>query len=543
MHGNNLSLSFGLQQIFDEVTFMINENDKVGIIGVNGAGKSTLFKIIMGELEPDQGYIKVSKNKILGWLPQIVDDAKTKQDMTVLDFLLSGRPTKEILFELETLYNEVAETTNEREQKRLLTKIGRLQDQFEHLGGYNAENILFEIIMGMNIDYEILDLKLKNLSGGQKSKIAFIRLLYSNPDVLLLDEPTNHLDKVSKDFIIEYLKKYKGMILVISHDTDFLDEVTNKTMYIDKITHKIYTYTGNYSRFLKLKQEEQRNIERMIVTQEREEKKLKDLINLYSNSSGKRKRMSQSREKTLAKLLEHKIEVPKEDKQVKIKLQPLRETSTIPLAVKNVTFKYPNSDIIIDNLSFTIDRNEKFLVLGLNGAGKSTLFKLIMNILTPQSGEIIFGPKVDIAYYAQEHEGLDNNLSVIESVQTEKYTPNQIRSILGNFLFSSNEVYKKIQVLSPGERSRVALAKLVISGANLLLLDEPTNHLDPKTQAIIGDTLKDYKGTMLVISHNLEFVDRIGIERMLILPEGKIEYYNPKKVRYYQEQNTKEVNK
>lgn len=537
MFVNNLSLSFDLQLIFDDVNFSVGLNDKVGIVGVNGAGKTTLFKIIVGEIIPDKGKVNVPKKGTLGWLPQIIDDTRTKQDMSVLDFLLSGRPTKKILEELATLYEKVADS-REQEQTKILSKIGKLQDQFEHLGGYSAENILFEILIGMNIDFDLLDLKLKNLSGGQKSKIAFARLLYSNPDILLLDEPTNHLDQMSKDFIINYLKKYKGMILVISHDTDFLNEVTNKTMYIDKLTHKIYAYNGNYDYFIKLKQEEQKNIENIIKRQAKEEQKLKDFINLYSNSSGKRKRIAQSREKMLQKLLANKIEKPKSLKQVKVKLQPLREGSNIPLAIKKLVFKYPTSDIIINNLSFEIFKNEKFLIVGLNGVGKSTLLKLIVRILKPQLGEINYSLKADIAYYAQEHEGLDNNLTIYENVMNERYSEKQIRAILGNFLFSGNDVYKQIKVLSPGERSRVALAKIVMSGANLLL-DEPTNHLDPETQAIIGETLRNYQGTMLVISHNLEFVDKIGIERMLILPEGKITYYDRKQVEYYQEQNSK----
>jgi ATP-binding cassette subfamily F protein 3 len=290
MFVNNLSLSFDLQLIFDDVNFSVGLNDKVGIVGVNGAGKTTLFKIIVGEIIPDKGKVNVPKKGTLGWLPQIIDDTRTKQDMSVLDFLLSGRPTKKILEELATLYEKVADS-REQEQTKILSKIGKLQDQFEHLGGYNAENILFEILIGMNIDFDLLDLKLKNLSGGQKSKIAFARLLYSNPDILLLDEPTNHLDKMSKDFVINYLKKYKGMILVISHDTDFLNEITNRTMYIDKLTHKIYIYNGNYDYFIKLKQEEQKSIENIIKRQAKEEQKLKDFINLYSNSSGKEKEL------------------------------------------------------------------------------------------------------------------------------------------------------------------------------------------------------------------------------------------------------------
>lgn len=252
---DNLCMSFGTQVIFDNASFQVNNNDKVGIIGVNGAGKSTLLNILLGNLTPDSGTIKLDTKIKIGYLPQVIMDDVEDKEETVFDYLLEGRPIKNLKKELEDLYQTIATIDNDYELKKYYKKINRVSEMLEYYDEYNAESILLKIISGMNINDELLDLKLKDISGGQKSKIAFARLLYSNPEILLLDEPTNHLDLDTKDYIIDYLKKYHGIILVISHDTEFLNEVTNKTLYVDKIKHDTTIYNGNYEKYQKIKQE------------------------------------------------------------------------------------------------------------------------------------------------------------------------------------------------------------------------------------------------------------------------------------------------
>ena len=534
MNIQNLTMSFGLQTIYDNVSFQINENDKVGIVGVNGAGKSTLFNLILGKLTPDEGKIIIKNNINIGYLPQVITDEIPNDDITVFDYLLLGRPIEELKNKLTNLYEKIATIEDQKELNHYLKEITKVEDKLTYYDEYNAESTLLKIITGMNIDDKLLDLKLKNISGGQKSKIAFARLLYSKPEIMLLDEPTNHLDIDTKDYIISYLKKYHGMILVISHDIEFLNEVTTKTLYVDKIKHNVEIYNGNYQKYLKIKEERDLAKKRLFEKQQKEEEKLKNIISKYIRGNEKKANIAKDRIKKLERLQSEKVTIEKENKYAKFKMKINYPSYTIPLACQNLTFGYTEDNLLYENLNFDLTRGEKLLVVGENGIGKTTLLKLIMNYLTPLEGKIIIGEKTNIAYYAQEHEILDSNKTILENFNSFGLPEYELRKVLGSFLFSGNEINKKINVLSPGERSRVALAKISLSGANTLLLDEPTNHLDPMTQMIIADTFSDYEGTMLVVSHNLDFVDNLNINRMLLLPSGKITYYDRDIVMHYE---------
>lgn len=537
MQGTNICLSFGTDIIYDNASFHIEDKDKVGVVGVNGAGKTTLFKVLLKEQILDSGKI-IIKDKRIGYLPQeiILED----ETILVWDYLLQARPIQKLEKKLTNLYEEVA-ISDSKKQDKLLKEIGKVQNLLEYYDYYHAENILLELIEKMNIDSDLLDKKLVDLSGGQKSKIAFAHLLYSNPEILLLDEPTNHLDKETRDYITNYLKHYKGMVLIISHDISFLDEIVSKIMYIDKTNKKITTMNGNYTEFQKKQLQEKENKERLIELQEKEQQKLKDFILLYSNSSGKRKRIAQSREKLLEKKQKEMIVKEEVRKKVKFNLKPNREGSKIPLKVNNISFCYENSKELFHNLSFVINNKERFLIVGVNGVGKSTLLKLIVGILKPKEGNIWFGSKTDIAYYAQELELLEKDKTILENVDSKEFSEKELRTYLGSFLFYGDDVFKKINVLSPGEKARVALCKIMLKKANFLVLDEPTNHLDPETQEIIGKNFKEYEGTILVVSHNPMFASTIGIDRMLILPKGKIVNYSKEMLDYYYKENTKDV--
>lgn len=528
---DNLSLSFGTAEVYKNLTVEFNQNDKVGIIGVNGAGKTTLFKLILGEITPDAGTITVSSK--IGYLPQVIEDNFDKE-MSVFDYLLSARPIKELENKLTNLYEQIATEKNEHNLKKYMKDITKVEDELTYYEQYNAESELLKIIAGMNIDDALLDLKLKNLSGGQKSKIAFARLLYSKPETLLLDEPTNHLDLDTKDYIIEYLKNYKGLILVISHDTSFLDEITNKTLYIDKNKKTGTIYNGSYSKYEKIKKERELATSRLHDKQQKEEEKLKEIIARYIRGNEKKANIAKDRQKKLEKLLSEKVEVEKKNKYTKFKINIKYPSYSIPISCNNLTFGYTEENLLYQNLTFDLIRGEKFLIVGENGIGKTTLLKLIMNILTPLEGTINISEKTLIGYYAQEHDLLNKDKTIKENFSDSGLTDYELRRFLGSFLFTNDDIFKKINILSPGERSRVALAKIALSGANTLLLDEPTNHLDPMTQLIIADTFKDYEGTMLVVSHNLEFVDNLGIERMLLLPSGRIMYYDKNVVLHYE---------
>ena len=540
MEIKNLTLSFGVQKIFNDINLNIPESEKVGIVGVNGAGKTTFFKIILGFVSPDSGNVKFMNNIRKGWLPQVISDEIPSMDITVLDFLLSGRPISELNEKLQRVYEQIAIEQSENKQKELFNKVEKLQNKLEYWNYYSSDTELLKIINGMAISDDVLNKKLNELSGGQKSKVAFARLLYSMPEVILLDEPTNHLDNDTKQFVINFLKNYKGSVYVISHDIEFLNKITTKILFLDKRTKKMELYDGNYNRFAKLHTEREKNLLNLAEQQEKEIKRLQEVVDKYQSASGKRKKMAQDREKKLEKVIANKIEVAPLQKQAKIQMDMLRESNNFPLRVKNLSFKYDKkaqSDII-HNLSFELKRGEKFLIVGENGVGKSTLLKLIVGQLTPDSGEIQIGNKTDLGYYAQEHELLDNDKSIIDNFSDISLSKNKIRNILGRFLFYGDDVFKKVSISSPGEKSRIALAKLSLKGANMLILDEPTNHLDPETQKIIAETFKTFQGTMLVVSHNPEFVDNLDIERELILPSGQLNFYDKKTVEYYHQVNS-----
>ncbi len=537
MNIKNLTMSFGVQEIFDDVNLQIKDNEKVGIIGMNGAGKSTFFKLIMGKLEPDSGRIILKPGTRIGFLPQVISDEIPSMEISVFDYLLEGRPIKKLEQELSEAYTEASIETDEKKLKFIMKRIGKLQEKLEYYDVYSAENILLKIVTGMNIDSDLLDMQLCNLSGGQKSKIAFARLLYSNPEILLLDEPTNHLDIDTKEYIINYLKNYNGTILVISHDIDFLDQVTTQTLYVDKATHKMELYPGNYEKYMKIRNERLKTLERIHDKQEKEEEKLKKIIAKYIGGNEKKAKIAKDRQKKLARLEEIKVVLEQKQKVAHFKIKINHHSGVVPIKCENVKFGYNEEHILIDDLTFDLGRGEKFLIVGENGVGKSTLLKLIVGQLKPLLGEIVINDKTEIGYYAQEHELLDNEKIILENFEGTGLSTKELRSFLGNFLFHGDDVYKKVSVLSPGERSRVALAKLALTGANLLILDEPTNHLDPQTQEMIAKTFKDYEGTMLVVSHNVDFVDNLGIERMLMLPSGEIRYYDKETVMYYQELN------
>lgn len=540
MKGQHMYLAFGSETIYDDCEFLIENQDKIGVVGVNGAGKTTLFKLILNQENLDSGKITIS-NKKIGYLPQEI--SFYDQNIKVLDYLYQGRPIKKLEKELETTYEKIT-TSSPKEQKELLKKASRLQSELEGLNQYMAEDELLDLIDKMQIESDLLEMNVKDLSGGQKSKVAFARLLFSNSDILLLDEPTNHLDIKTKDFVTNYLKNYRGTVLIISHDIDFLNEIVTKTMFINKVTHKIKIYRGNYHEFKRQYACEMLQKELRIREQEREIKHLEEVvskINQASATNHKLKKMGKSRKKTLEKKLAELETREEKYKTVKMEVEPLEKSGKIPLEVKYLTFHYPSKNNLYNNLSFQMTRGEKFLIVGENGIGKSTLLKLIMGQLTPIRGEISYGYHASIAYYAQELEILDEEKTILENIDNPNYNDTELRTFLGNFLFSNDDVFKKVKILSPGEKARVALCKILLKKTNIIILDEPTNHFDPETQKIIGENFKNYTGTLIMVSHNPSFVEQIGVTRMLVLPDGKIVDYSKELLHYYYYLNTELV--
>ena len=527
----NLKKSFDGNSIIKNLTFSVADGEKVAVVGLNGAGKSTLLKILLEQISYDSGEVFIGKNPRIGWTPQTVDELDLPDDMNVYDFLRSGRPLPEIEAKIADVYRKIADGDTSPD---LLNLLGKYQTEFESWDGYSAESELETIIVQMGVKQENLYKKLGELSGGQKSKISFIRTLYSRPDILFLDEPTNHLDAASRDWMMNYLIKTNATVVFISHDEEFLNKVADKVLYMDAVSRTGFLYNFGYEKFLKTLAETNKSLENQLHKQMEEINRIQKFIDAQRGKSGKIKRQAQSREKLLERKKQDLVEIHKEKKVIDMDLQPNRTENIIPINLDKVNFSYNGNKQVIKNLSFSLNRGEKFIVIGENGAGKSTLLKLIYGILKPDSGKIFIGKKTDLGYYAQEYETLNPLSSVFDDVSNVSSLPvTKIRSALSKFNFIDDKLKQKILTLSPGERSRLELAKLCISGANTLLLDEPTNHLDVATKKVMAESLDSYGGTLLIVSHDLEFLRHMNIDRMLMLPSGRLQFYDETIVKRY----------
>ena len=536
MKVSHLSLAYGVKKIYDDASFILEDDDKVGIVGVNGAGKTTLIKILRGDLVPDSAEIDLPGTRF-AYLPQEIATSDEDQEKTVWEYIKEGRPVDSLQEQLNQEYEKLAKHPTSTVITNHITALQDLIDSYD-IATYDYD--LLKITEKMHLD-DLLDYKMRDLSGGQKSKVAFAKVLFENASLLLLDEPTNHLDADTKTFVENYLRNYHGTVLIVSHDQSFLDRITTKTLFINKTTHKIKVYSGNYSAFRRLYAEEKAAEDQRIANEEREIKYISEFVErarAAKRSNYALIRQGHIREKILEKKLAALETREAEYKKVSLDLTPRRNSSKKPLEVQNLTFSYPNSENLYNELSFSLTSGEKFLIVGENGVGKSTLLKLIVGQLQPTSGFIIYGHNVDTAYYAQEFEILDEHRTILENLKSYDYTDTELRSLLSNFLFNGDDVFKQVSVLSPGEKARVAMAKILSTKPNFIILDEPTNHLDPETQRIIGDNFRDFPGTLIVVSHNPSFVEQIGITRMLIVPSDKnklalIKNYSRELLDYY----------
>ena len=530
----NLEKSFGSNVIFKNLNFSVQDGEKVAVVGLNGAGKSTLFRILLNQIDSDAGEFYMGKSPRIGWMPQTIDELNLPDDVVVYDFLRSGRPLAEIERRMTEIYTKMAEGDDSEE---LLQQLGVCQSEFEYWDGYTAESELETMIDQMGIDRQNLNKKLGELSGGQKSKISFIRTLYSRPSILFLDEPTNHLDAASREWMTDYLVATDASVIFISHDEEFINKVADKTLYLDAMMHTGTLYGFGYKRFLRTLAETNESLERQLKKQMREISRIQAFVDSQRGKSGKAKRQAQSREKMLDKMRQNLVVAPTEKKDIDLELSPNREADILPITVENLDFSYVANKKVIKNLTFSLNRGEKFLIVGENGAGKSTLLKLLYKILKPDSGIVRIGKKTDLGYYAQEYETLNPNITILENASSvTNISTSKLRSVLNHFNFVGDKVKQSVKTMSPGERSRLELAKLCLGGANVLLLDEPTNHLDVATKKTIAQSFSEYGGTLIIVSHDLEFLKHLGIDRMLMLPSGRLQFFDESIVRRYMEQ-------
>lgn len=532
---NNLNKSFGVDSILEDVSFTINEGDKVGIIGVNGTGKTTLFKIISNEYGYDSGDIYTSKDCEIGYLEQ---NTNFYSEKTILEEVLEVfKPLIEMEKDLRQLEIKIAEEGSKPNSKildKLMNEYSHKMELFSSNNGYGYKSEAKGVLIGLGFKDSDFDKPVNVLSGGEKTRVLLGKLLLKKPTLLLLDEPTNHLDSDAIEWLEFFLKQYRGTIMLISHDRYFLDQVVNRTFEI--YNKKLKTYNGNYSDFVELSKIEKELEIKKYEDQQKELKKQEESIErLKAYGREKHLKRARSKEKALDKIdVLDKPELYR--KKAKISFNPSVVSGNDVMQIKDVSMGFDDR-LLFKDVNLDIYRGEKVALIGPNGIGKSTLFKIIMEELSPFSGEIKLGTNVNVSYFHQEQKTLDLNNTIIEEIWKDNtnLTQTEIRSMLGAFLFENDDVFKQISSLSGGERARVAILKLILSKANFLLLDEPTNHLDIDSKEVLEEALNNYTGTIFTISHDRYFLNTV-VDKILVLNQdgiteylGNYDYYMAKK--------------
>ena len=516
-----ITLHLGERALLNQVSTIVNPGERIGLVGPNGAGKSTLLKIIMGLQELDSGQVSLSNIETLGYLPQ--DGVHPDYSLTVIEEVETAFQE---LFDLEMAVKEIQEKFavidhETEEYEHLLEKYGELQTQLESSGLYTLRSEIEKVLMGLGFKESDFDRPTSEFSGGWLMRIALAKLLLKQPSYLLLDEPTNHLDIESLQWIENFLKNYSGGVIVVSHDRAFLDGMTNRTLALRR--GSMHDYSGNYS-FYERKWAEEREL--LINAQKNQAKALKDteeFVDRFRYKASKARQV-QSRIKQLEKI--DRIEIEDELATVSFSFPPPAKSGQVVMQLENITKKY-DDNIIFEGLDYEIEKGDKIAVVGPNGAGKSTLIRILSGKEPIQAGVRKEGFNVTTSYFAQhqaEELELDSDpLSVmLQAGSGEKES--RLRSILGSFLFSGDDVFKKVKVLSGGEKSRLALAKMLLSPANFLIFDEPTNHLDMSSNYILQQALQQYEGTCMIVSHDRAFLDPI-VTKVLEIQPGKIKTY------------------
>jgi len=498
---SNINKQYGKQLLFVEANFQLNPGEKVGLVGPNGSVKTTLFRMIVGEEAPDEGDVSVPKKLTIGYFRQDVEEMKGR---SVLDEAIAGSGRLgDLHHELEALHHAMSDPAQADDMDRTLARFGQVQEEYEHLGGYSLEAQAREVLHGLGFEDEQVDGDVGALSGGWKMRVALARVLLGRPDVLLADEPTNHLDLESIIWLEHFLKSFPGALLMTSHDREFMNRVVSKIAEIDG--GEIVTYSGNYEFYERERAIREENQQAAFARQQAMFAKEQRFIERFKTHAAKAAQV-QSRIKALDKI--EKIELPRKRHVVKFEFR-IPPRSGDQVAVIEDLHKRYGSRVIYDGFDLTIRRGERWAVMGRNGAGKTTLLKMIAGASDPDSGSVRLGASLIMGYFAQQSlDVLDPELTIMEQLQ-EDFSQDGIgalRTLAGAFQFSGDDVDKRIRALSGGEKSRLAMARMLYNPPNFLVLDEPTNHLDLATKEMLVDALHDFEGTMIFVSHDRTFL-------------------------------------
>src|SRR5436190_13119310 len=496
---------YGKQLIFIDASFQLNPGEKVGLVGPNGSGKTTLFRMIVGEEVPDEGDVSVPRRLTIGYFRQDVEEMKGR---TVLDEAIAGSGRLgDLHHELEALHRGLEDPGRAAEMDKILARFGEGQEEYDHLGGYALESQAREVLHGLGFDDERIDGDVGALSGGWKMRVAMARVLLGKPDVLLMDEPTNHLDIESIIWLEQFLKGHQGALLMTSHDREFMNRIVSKICEIDG--GEITVYSGNYDFYERERALREANREAAYARQQAMLAKEQRFIERFKTHAAKAAQV-QSRIKALDKI--EKLELPKQRVVVKFDFRDPPRSGDQVAVIEGLSKSY-GKRVIYEDFNLTIRRGERWAVMGRNGAGKTTLLKMLSGNLTPDSGDVRLGASLKMGYFAQQSlNTMDADLTIIDQLQNDfpREGLGALRSLAGAFQFSGDDIDKKIRSLSGGEKSRLAMARMLFDPPNFLVLDEPTNHLDLATKEMLIDSLKSFEGTMIFVSHDRTFLRGLG---------------------------------
>lgn len=516
---HNLAMSFVERNLFKDVSFDIEKGDKVGFIGANGVGKTTLFKIINGEISPDSGNVFAASDVSVGYMQQ---HACSQPDRTVYDELLS---VFDYLIEMEQEIEDINRLIGASSQpdSRDIEKQTALIEEFEKSGGLTYKSRTRSALIGFGFNEEMFEMPTGKLSGGQRSKLSLLKLLLSKSNFLLLDEPTNHLDIKSVNWLEAFIRDFKGSMLIISHDRYFLDSVTNKTIELEH--NKIMMYKGNYTEFKKKKKAYTDSLKSKYENDLKEIKRIEGIIEQQKRWNREKNLVTAgSKQKEVDRIKSQMVAPDSELETVHMHFEPNRVSGNDVLMCSNLSKSFDNK--LFSNVNMHIRKGERVFIIGGNGCGKTTLFNILMGKLSSDSGTVEFGSQVDIGYFDQMQNNLDLNKTALDEIWDTfpNMTETQVRTSLGSFLFKGDEVFKPLNKMSGGEKARVSLLKLMLQGGNLLFLDEPTNHLDSASREQLEKTLEDYSGTMLIVSHDRYFINKLSTRILELKSDGFTEY-------------------
>lgn len=526
----DISYSIGERQVLNSVSFSLTAGEKVALVGVNGAGKTTLLKIIINELSADEGEIK--KPDSFGYVPQIIRDYQIVRDnCTVEEFMFEEKGLErhlrimvESVKDMERFRDSEGEELNEA-----IGKYSEAQENFSKNGGYEAESEIKTILngIGFNVDLERV---VATLSGGEKTRLAFARSIFSDSNLLILDEPTNHIDRKYYAWLANYLKNTKKTILVTSHFSEFINPFTSRILELEKFTGRMREYHGTYEDYLNQSVRNEAALSDKIEWFDKEIARLTESAHRLRYGGPKKAKAAQNMFGRIARLKGQKDELANElpihERKIKFKFRVTKSSGKVVLSVRNLSKSFGGVKVF-SRVDFNVFKGEKIVILGPNGSGKTTLIKILMGLLKADEGTVQLGLNVNVGYYSQEHENLNQGLSIIEEIQeSNKQTDINLRSLLGKFLFSGNKVFQIIDKLSQGEKGRLSLCKLIVGGYNLLILDEPTNYLDPSSMRAVVEAISDYEGTLIIVSHDKKFINDVKPTRAVLMPLGEFIDFN-----------------